>query len=299
MAFQYNVEDVKNIPGLARPGDTEAPFLTPVFFNIEVLVKYFYSPHYRCCFSSETYGSVYSLKGGNSEHYFAFGINPNSKAIAWLGDINELPPEEKRYLESENVQSDGVISSDFYEAQINLVFPSPIKEVELILFKTKLSRVTQKKFGFVLYQNINPPISEVISYCSNYKRIVFDSEDDFKRFLSIWNEELIEDLNISGLKIYLTSQGVNFPDNLGSNKLLELLITEVLQEQDNIIAPFFYLYDLRIWADHRDATSKYEAVLKNLGLASNTEYSEVYGKLIDEIYEFLNKLLDLLLNHEV
>lgn len=54
--FIYDSDDYKYIPGLKRPWDEG--FLTPVFFNREVLLKYDSSPIYRLSFASTTYGEI-------------------------------------------------------------------------------------------------------------------------------------------------------------------------------------------------------------------------------------------------
>jgi len=293
MAFNFNVEDTKNIPGLSKPWDGDVPFLTPAFFELDVLIKYFYNPKYICEFHSETYGTIETPEDENFEYDsdFPFGINPNNKVIAWLGDINKLKSNEKLYLESHNVDSDGDIKSEFYDAQIKAEFTDPIREVELILLKTKISALTNKLYGFDLYNTTEPGVSQVIEASSKFKRIVFNSEDDLKRFLSIWNEELVEDLNVSGLKECLKKEGVEIQKGNKGNKLLEKLIKEVIGIDDNIIAPFFYLYDLRLWSDHKGMQDYYDTAIQNMGLENNVEYSIIYKRLIDFMHEFMMKLL--------
>jgi hypothetical protein len=128
---------------LFRPWGGMPPFLTPIFFDNEVLIKYFYDPHYLCQLHSETYGSVY-FKG----YGFPFGINPNMKVIAWLGDLQKLPDKEQQYLLSFNIDSDGNIDSEFYRAQIEVEFTKPIEGVEIILLKTKVSEAFRGKYDF-------------------------------------------------------------------------------------------------------------------------------------------------------
>jgi hypothetical protein len=298
MALNLNVNDTKNIPGLSGPWEKGIPFLTPVFFDIHVLVRYFYDPRYMCEFCSETYGTINCPEDPNYEFDFdfPFGINPNNKVIAWLGDINKLDPKEIQYLESNNIDSDGNIKSEFYEAQINAEFTDPIREVELVLFKTKLSKLTTELFGFSLYKTTEQEVSEIIGLCSKFKSIVFNSEDDIKRFLSYWNEELIEDLNLDGLKKVLTDNGVVIDKGNKGLKLLEKFIKNVLNVEENIIAPLYYLYDLRLWADHREMQSQYDNVLTNLKLKPDANFSKVYKQMIIEIYEFYKTLNDKLLD---
>lgn len=297
MAFKFNNNDTKTMQGLSRPWETGTPFLTPVFFDIHVLVRYFYDPRYMCEFCSETYGTISCPEDPNSDFYsdFPFGINPNNKVITWLGDINRLDPKEIQYLESNNVDSDGNIKSEFYEAQINCEFTEPIREVELILFKTKLSKATTELFKFSLYKKTEQVVSDIIGLCSKFKRIVFNSEDDIKRFLSYWNEELVEDINVDGLKKVLTDNGIGIEKGIKGLKLLEKFIKNVLKVEDNIIAPLYYLYDLRLWADHKEMQSNYDNVLTNLQLQPNASFSVVYKQMITEIYEFYKILNDKML----
>ena len=131
--------------------------------------------------------------------------------------------------------------------------------------------------------------------CSKYKGIVFNSEDDIKRFLSVWNEDLIEDLNVDGIKKCLAEKGIKNEKGYKGLKLLELFIKEVLLVKENVIAPLFFLYDLRLWADHRDLQKNYDDVVTKLGLQLTAEFSEVYGNLILAIYDFQKNLNEKLL----
>ena len=155
--------------------------------------------------------------------------------------------------------------------------------------------MTTELFGFSLYKTTEQEVLDIIGLCSKFKRIVFNSEDDIKRFLSYWNEELIEDLNVDGLKKVLTDNGVTIDKGNKGLKLLEKFIKNVLKVEDNIIAPLYYLYDLRLWADHREMQSQYDNVLTNLKLKLDATFSEVYKQMITEIYEFYKTQNDKLL----
>jgi hypothetical protein len=113
--FKYDSDDYYYIPGLERPHDVG--FLTPVFFNKEVLLKYDASPNYEVKFASTTYGTIHG-----EGFYISFGINRNGKVFMWLGDIARLSEAEQYYLISENVPSDHSIGSEFYDGQIECVF---------------------------------------------------------------------------------------------------------------------------------------------------------------------------------
>jgi len=295
MSFVFNVNDVGNISGLRSSEDSDVPFLTPIFFDIKVLIKYFYDLDYKCEFHSETYGTIYCPSNNDEEFdsIFSFGINPNGKVIAWYGDLIELDPKEILYLKSHNIESDGNIESEFYKAQIGAEFTDSIKEVELILLKTKISTLTNELFGFQLYKTIEQSVPEIIAMCSQYKRIVFNSEDDMKIIYSTWNEDLIEDLNVIELKKNLTSEktGKDSLKGLKGLKLLELFIKNTLNINENIVAPLFYLYDLRLWADHKNADKYYKDVVLKMEMKENESYKEIYEVLIDKIVGLFEKLI--------
>jgi hypothetical protein len=292
--FKFDIEDTFKIKGLRRPWDKDVPFLTPIFFNKEVLVRYFYDPRYMCEFGSETYGFFYDL---NNEFRIPFGINTNNKIIMWFGDIDQLPDTEKNYLVSENIESDHDIKSEFYDAQINAEFTEPIREIEILLLKKKINESSKNNFGIPIFSSDDKlEYDEIIKECSRYKRISFQNRDDLKRFISDWNEILVEDIDHSSIKQYLKDKGIKFKKDIKSNKALEVFIKSVIGEENNIIAPFFHLYDLRIWANHKDAESVFSEVISNIGLKDETNYNSIYQTLLNNIHEFLLKLLNLIQN---
>jgi hypothetical protein len=97
--FSYDSDDYRYIPGLERQHGSG--FLTPVFFNRAVLLKYESAPAYTVKFASTTYGTI-----DGDGFYISFGINKNGKVFMWLGDLAKLPEPEQFYLKSENVASD-------------------------------------------------------------------------------------------------------------------------------------------------------------------------------------------------
>lgn len=288
--FNYDISDVDRFAGLKRPWDQEVPYLTPVLFNKEVLVRYFYDPRYRCRFFSETYGQV---SDGDGDFAIPFGITPASKVVFWLGDLQELPESEQRYLIAENVPSDHSIESEFYDAQIEAQFPpEPILEIEVLLLKTRINDASSSKLGISIFKTANrSSIGAIVGQCSRYKRITYGSEDDFKRFVSEWNEQLVEDINIQDIKGFLDAHRISYEAKIRENKTLEVFIRQFLGVPDNIIAPLFYLNDLRHWAVHPGGQGKYNTVLANMGVPANSAYGAVYRELMSRLYEFLQTLL--------
>ncbi len=288
--FKFDKEDYHKIQGLYR-GESNKPFLVPVFFEKECLIKYFYSPQYRCELCSETYGTIY-----HDDFYISFGINKNGKVIMWLGDLEELPENEQIYLFSHNIDSDHDIASEFYDAQINVIFTNPIKEVELLLQKSKINKISGGKLGFKIFQTEHKDTDKILSQCSKYKSILINREDDFKRFISEWNEILIEDISKKDFIKYLESKNIEVKEGLGAIKLFERLIKEVLNIKDNIILPYYVLYDLRLWADHKECEKEFKDSLERLSLneKESDNYKLIYDTLIEKLRDFHNKIIKLI-----
>jgi len=80
---------------------------------------------------------------------------------------------------------------------------------------------------------------------------------------------------------------------------LESFLQSVLKITENIIAPYFVLHDLRIWADHRDAQNLFKSALKRLNIQPENELNHlrIYQKFILEIWEFHNQFLKRLQNY--
>lgn len=292
--FLYDVSDTRRIPGLARSWDGDAPFLTPVFFRHEVLIRYFHEPQYECRFASETYGHVTASDGAYS---MPFGINRSDRVVVWLGDIQGIPANDQRYWKLYNIASDHDIESDFYQAQINIDYGSDITEIELLLLKNKVSHAAHARFGVHLYRDhANLHLAPVQKLCARYKRLRYNSWDDLKVFTSEWNESLVEDINIQGLRHCLQEQGHVFDENYGSLKLMELFLSSVVGDSSNAVAPLFWLYDLRIWADHRGSESKLCRVLGELGLPATAEPRAIYRALINALRGTMKILLRLVVN---
>lgn len=296
--FKVDVSDVARIPGLRRPQDGEIPFLTPVFFRLQVLIKYFYDSRYSFSFVSDTYGIIES---DNDIDYFQipFGINKHRNVIMWHGVLIELPQKEIDHLRYENIDSDHDIESDFYESEIKCIFSDPPIETGIMITLAKIRNEFLCQFGFDLYTSPKIEIDHFSLLFSKFKKHLFNNQDDLKNNLIEWNKALVESINADCLKqLLLNNQYLKKDEKLQGNKLLERFLKMVLGVKDNIIAPFFHLNDLRIWAAHKDAAKKYQDACINLGISDNSDYSAVYLSLMKSIQEFLTTFLNTLIERK-
>lgn len=262
----------------------EDGYLTPVYFNKQVLIRYLYDSRFYCEFASETYGTI-----GNDEFCISFGINRNGSVIAWLGDLtDQVPEKEQLYWLVENKAPENEIESEFYDAQINAEFTDPPLTISCLNTLSRLNGTFHKRFGVHLYHDRS--VEERIEETRRYKRLLLNNPDDFKRFLSEFNEIINENTNNTEVKRLLSERGIAVPKNAKGNKLLEKVYVEILEDTENLIAPFFYLYDLRLWADHATGSAKRDTVAASLGVSDVENYDSLMSALLEAIKESCEKL---------
>ena len=205
--------------------------------------------------------------------------------------------KEQSYLHSFNISSDHDIASQFYDAQIHRKFPDSIKEVEILMQKLKINKIFHKKFGFNLFKEVfqDDVVDEVLTQVEKYSKIVMNQEEDFKTYITEWNDMLVGDIDKNNLTKFLKSQNIETKkgkNKLGEIKLLEKLIQEKITKK-NIISPYFILNDLRDYSSHMNCKINLNDVLKRLSLDEDdaNNYELIYKTLLKEIIEFHSKIL--------
>jgi hypothetical protein len=118
---------------------------------------------------------------------------------------------------------------------------------------------------------------------ARYKRIVLNNEDDFKRFISELNEIINENTDNADLRKLLNDMSISIPNGAKGNKLLELVYNEILKDTENLVAPFFYLYNLRLWSDHSIDKTTYNEVLNKLALKADASFSDIMNTLFEAV----------------
>lgn len=292
--FIYDKDDYYFIPGLIR--EWKIGFLTPVFFNIEVLLKYMYHPDYGLDIGADTFGYIY--KG--DEHYITFGINENNKVIMWLGDIGKLSVEEQFYLRSENIPSDHSIGSEFYEAEIEVKWAKASAEKELLKKRLEFNESVRKHFGFSIAQLD----TETLRVAKNIRKLLINTNDAFKDLMIPLNELLVEAINNKDIRKILKEQHPELKDKLKDKKGIKLLQMWLEQNTEGIdvnleIAPLFVLYDLRLVSAHLYSDESRDEILNSccdrLGLKQNErDYIIIANTLIKKLtimYSNFNKSL--------
>lgn len=281
--FIYDKDDYYFIPGLIR--EWKVGFLTPVFFNIEVLLKYMHHPDYGLDIGADTFGYIY--KG--DEHYITFGINENNKVIMWLGDIGNLSVEEQFYLRSENIPSDHSIGSEFYEAEIEVMWAKASAEKTLLKKRLEFNENVRNNFGLSVAQLD----TETLRVAKNIRKLLINTNDAFKDLMIPLNELLVEAINNKDIRKTLKEQYPELKDVLKDKKGIKLLQLWLERNTEGIdvnleIAPLFVLYDLRLVSAHLYSDESRDELLNSccvrLGLEQNErDYIVIANALIEKL----------------
>lgn len=180
------------------------------------------------------------------------------------------------------------MKSEFYDAQIEAVFTEHPIGIQAINALEKWNIGFAEKHGLQLYKPSS--FKDRIDAVRRYRRIIIRSEDDFIRFISELNEIINENVDTEGLRNFLTIKGVKFDKGKKGNKLLEHVYNDVLGDSTNLIAPFFWLYDLRLWADHDMGDDKLKDVAAHLGITNLTDYEGILTSLLTRLRDAAEKL---------
>lgn len=288
--FLYSAIDYNFIPGLWRPFDTG--FLTPVFFNMDVLNKYSQNPQYRFDLFSSTYGSI--EKG--AEWSIRFGVNKKKKVIMWLGDIATLPQNEIYYLLSENVDSDHDIHSEFYDAQIDVKWSAPSIEMRTFRLRKEISDLVLKIYG-VPFNMLEGEVSNVIE---NLGKPIFWEDKHVSPVVEALNRIFVESINVKELKAVIRNQNKKAVfDKKGSLKIVTEWFGETLGIKNfaSIMCPFYVLYDFRVMVCHLQSDDtkdgQREKINERLRLSlENNSYENIYDALFVSLERSLIAIRD-------
>lgn len=286
--FNYSALEYYFIPGLIRPQSDG--FLTPVYFDLNLLNKYSQNPEYSIKIDSSTYGYI-SYK---NEWGIAYGINKNKSLIMWLGDIDKLPKNEKYYFLSENIEPEFEIHSEFYNAQIGNEWSQPSVESQTFSLRNKITKKISELYGVELYQ-LEGEISETIG---NLQKPIFWEPKHVSSVVESLNRIFVESIAVSSLKDLIRER---IPDTslkgLKGLKLLNKFLSEVVKIDniDEIMCPFFVLTDYRNGLNHLASNDTYqekmEFVFTRFGLEYNKEsHEEMYTTLFEKMYKSLEAI---------
>lgn len=301
--FEYDHRDYKSVPGLLTPMSDNGS-LQPVYFKKDALLYFFYSPEYYVNIFSESYGELERLvpvKEDTDEKWSVpFGFNTKGNLVFWLCDLDSMDYQTRAILKPFNVPSDHLlIDSDFYRAQIKVIWSEPIQEQKIILNKKAFMKNVEKIYGI----KINHLDEECDDYAKKAVKPIVYTEKTLSESLNALHKVLIEGMETGNLKaiyekLYKPDERDKDYKNFGNIKFLDYIIRRTDQNPNTdfrtVIGPIYLLNDFRIVFDHLLSKDKLEEkknnIIKTLGLTSFSDYKDAYTKELDgldKLYQYL------------
>lgn len=214
----------------------------------------------------------------------------------WLGDVGELPLEEQFYLRSENICSNHRVSSEFYEAQIEVTWAEPSDERKLFNMRKSLYEKVLKMFSLSLTQLE----TETVKIASKIQRPVVNTEEAFSNVIIAMNMLFVESINSKGIKQFLKANISSL--DLGQKGSLKLFEVWLSYYTDNInvgetVSPLFVLYDLRVAMAHLQSEQKktelFVSSCQRMGLnVDEIDYLKVYDTLLLQLTNMYTIIVD-------
>jgi hypothetical protein len=287
--FRYDADDYYYLPGLTRPNSVG--FLTPVFFEKQVLIRFENSSQYVVSFASRTYGQIYK----NVEYGICFGVNQNDKVVMWLGDIATLPLNEQYALLADNIESDHCIGSEFYDSQIEGVFTDPSPEENLIKARSTFHRRAFDYFG----KRLSHLSEESLQLIKDLKRPISFTEREVKHVIDILHKLNSETLNSANIGSLIEDRGSTVQKMGSLRKLEELLQLEFPEKQTSqMLAPFFALNKLRVTYLHMHSKgtrrNQIASVKRTLALPEETSTEDLYEALLENLTDSYLRLSEIM-----
>lgn len=286
--FEYSSMEYYSIPGLATNYSHDG-FLVPVYFGLEALNKYTQNPKYTISILSGTYGSICQ----DGEWQISFGINSKKQVLMWLGDIDDLPIKEQRYLLSENIPSSFDLHSDFYDAQIDNQWSEGAIENKCLSLREAISDKTKGLHGDDLYKLPD----EIGLTIAGLQKPIFWEQRHITTVIESLNRIFIESINESFLKSFLKSRQLEVPAGMRGLKLMEKFIESLSDPSAAraIMSPLFVLYDYRINVCHLQSmatvATKIQSINERLAIdKSNASHETIYDKLFEKIFDSLTEI---------
>lgn len=200
----------------------------------------------------------------------------------------ELSIAEQHHWREYNIPAQSDMKSEFFDAQINAQFTENPIGIQVINALEEWNIAFARKNGIEIYKP--KAFMDRIEAVRRYRRIIIKSEDDFIRFVSELNEIINESVDNDQIRNFLKLNNVTPKEGSKGNKLLEMTYRDLLGDTKNLIAPFFWLYDLRLWADHDMGDNKLRDVAVKLGIADLNDFEAIFTKLLEHLRDTLVEL---------
>lgn len=267
----------------------EAPnYLTPIYFQKEVLDKYFGKPsRYFVDDSQLRCGSVWGIQIDN--HH-------DDKVCVWLGDLGRnLPFEEQLHWRSYNIEPSGGMSETYIKRQILAKFADSERvEHQFKDNYEKLNKLSKSELGW----SILLPLSSDDSHHLDSIRIPSTSEQsDFDSLVLSLTKLLIDSLNEKELGRML-DKSIRSELKHGIHKLEAILESLLVEDREVHVNFLRTLQSLRSTGSAHRKGKNYNKVARELGIGQDDLIS-VFEGLLSKANDFVRFLIDVIEKNEL
>ena len=262
-------------------------YLTPVFFQREVLKKYYDNPHKYTV--GDNYLSCGSLWG------MRYGQNPSGLVHAWLGDLGEyLPHTEQLHWKQYNVPPEGGLGPATIKRELMAIPSEPDETTHKFKYDFKeFSEIWTKKFGWHLFL---PLENEDKHFMKSLHVPVSENPLEFDQQILALAKILPDSINVSEIKKTIKVDDEEIKNSFGIKgniAWLEALLVFFFKENDEtahkITKPIRIIQKLRSASAAHRKGRKYDKISRKLGLdrCSRIEY---FKNLLEDVIKTLKKL---------
>lgn len=219
-------------------------------------------------------GSIHSTSG----YQIHFGLNSEDFITVYAYDIARLPSWEQHLWAAHNAVPEGKVCSELLDSQVK-VQPASTRAVEMLLFEVMgmLENGFKKEFNISLFSH-DLDLEEALKKISR-----FESKDQAsllrlaKEIVRVFTDRL----NVKELRALSTHTN---KDNLGSNKLLQDILSQKIGEENarRTFGPIVGAYDMRV-GDAHPTSSKIGEALELVGIDCENSYLRQGQQLIANV----------------
>ncbi|WP_254279085.1 hypothetical protein [Haloarcula marina] len=285
----YSPDDVENQrgfedAGLKRPAygaqslEEAMSFYDWVFFDMSVLEKYIQSDDGRVNWWSRQ-GADVAWKDIFSERVYR---NDEFEVTLLLDDLAHIPDQEIPHWKTHNIAPSGSIPE---EGVKNFILAEPVSTKsysdQVLNAIESLNETVEERYGNSIFNPLadSDPVQRVIMPARNERDSLLDSMDAL-------NKVFFERIDVSAIQDALPEKRA---ENINGSKsaLFELTAEQIGEETAvDIFDPVNGVYDLRVVADHRSASSKWERGMDSFGISPDTRnYREAYCDIMEQLSE--------------
>lgn len=207
--------------------DTGAPnFLTPIYFNKSVLLKYYSEPK-KYTVSSHKFTCL-NLWGIDLD------ITSEGLVQVWLGDLGSLPKNEQLHWKQYNVPPRGTISSHRFERDFEAKFSSPSVDQSpishLMIAYEELNTAIKEKFSEELFLELTENDNH---YLKTVRIPLTEEWKEFDEQIQVLAKIFCDSINVKLLE-KISSKKIDNKEIKGSISLLYVTLEKIGIEKDNI-----------------------------------------------------------------